>query len=58
MERDEKMIHQEFDLKRELAQQAGSQKSVKDEVKLTKNMTIPDMVKVMMPEIKKHFLQC
>lgn len=53
MERDEKMIHQEFDLKRELAQQAGSQKSVKDEVKLTKNMTIPDMVKVMMPEIKK-----
>ena len=53
MERDEKMIHQEFDLKQELAQQAGSQKSVKDEVKLTKNMTIPDMVKVMMPEIKK-----
>lgn len=53
MERDGKMIHQEFDLKRELAQQAGSQKSVKDEVKLTKNMTIPDMVKVMMPEIKK-----
>lgn len=48
------MTQQEFDLKQELAMQAGSQKSTKqDEVKLTKNMTIPDMVKAMMPEIKK-----
>lgn len=48
------MTQQEFDLKQELAMQAGSQKSMKqDEVKLTKNMTIPDMVKAMMPEIKK-----
>lgn len=48
------MTQQEFDLKQELAMQAGSQKPAKqDEIKLTKNMTIPDMVKAMMPEIKK-----
>lgn len=48
------MTQQEFDLKQELAMQAGGQKPAKqDEIKLTKNMTIPDMVKAMMPEIKK-----
>ena len=41
-------------MKEELAAQAQAQPVKKDEeVKLTKNMTIPDMVKVMMPEIKK-----
>lgn len=43
---------EQFDLKQELELQATTAVS-KDEVKLTKNMTIPDMVKVMMPEIKK-----
>ena len=43
-----------FDLKQELAQQAGELTSVlKEEVRLTRDMTIPDMVKAMMPEIKK-----
>lgn len=41
----------QIDLKQELAQQAGA--TPNKEVKLTKNMTIPDMVKAMMPEIKK-----
>ena len=41
----------QIDLKQELAQQAGA--TPNEEVKLTKNMTIPDMVKAMMPEIKK-----
>ena len=40
--------------KRELAVQAGAVAMRReDEVKITKNMSIPDMVKAMMPEIKK-----
>lgn len=43
-----------IDLKQELAEQASKVPAKKDEeVKLTKSMTIPDMVKAMMPEIKK-----
>ena len=42
-----------FDLKQELAQQAGETAPVQEEVRLTRDMTIPDMVKAMMPEIKK-----
>lgn len=41
-----------IDLKQELEKQATS-KGKAEEVKLTKNMSIPDMVKAMMPEIKK-----
>lgn len=41
---------QEFDLKQELAQQAETKK---EEVKIKKGMTMPDMVKAMLPEIKK-----
>lgn len=48
------MAAKQINLKEELAAQAQAQPVKKDEeVKLTKNMTIPDMVKVMMPEIKK-----
>ena len=48
------MAGKQINLKEELAAQAQVQPGKKeDEVKLTKNMTIPDMVKVMMPEIKK-----
>lgn len=48
------MAAKQISLKEELAAQAQAQPAKKDEeVKLTKNMTIPDMVKVMMPEIKK-----
>lgn len=43
---------EQLDLKQELAQQANMPND-KNEVKLTKDMTIPDMVKAMMPEIKK-----
>lgn len=43
---------EQMDLKQELAQQAKAPTG-KGEVKLTKEMTIPDMVKAMMPEIKK-----
>lgn len=42
----------QIDLKQELAAQANAPET-KDEVKLTKGMTIPDMVKAMMPEIKR-----
>lgn len=41
-----------LDLKQELAAQANTP-ATKDDVKLTKNMTIPDMVKAMMPEIRR-----
>lgn len=41
----------DVDIKQELASQAKSEK--KQEVKLTKSMTIPEMVKAMMPEIKR-----
>ena len=44
---------EQLDLKQELAAQANAQVSAKDDVKLTKNMTIPDMVKAMMPEIRR-----
>ena len=48
------MAGKQINLKEELAAQAQAQPVKKeDEIKLTKNMTIPDMVKVMMPEIKK-----
>lgn len=48
-----------FDLKQELAQQAGELASIpKEEVRLTRDMTIPDMVKAMMPEIKRHCRMC
>lgn len=43
---------EQLNLKQELAQQANMSND-KNEVKLTKDMTIPDMVKAMMPEIKK-----
>lgn len=43
---------EQIDLKQELAAQANSP-AVKEDVKLTKNMTIPDMVKAMMPEIRR-----
>lgn len=39
------------DVKKELAKQAG--KNDNTEIKLTKNMTIPDMVKALEPEIKR-----
>lgn len=42
---------EQIDLKQELARQARTQEEEK--TKLTKNMEIQDMVKVMMPEIKK-----
>lgn len=45
------MKQQEIDLKSELMAQA--QESEKKSVTLTKSMTIPDMVKAMLPEIKK-----
>ena len=38
----------QIDVKQELANQANDK-----DVKLTKSMTIPDMVKAMLPEIKK-----
>lgn len=43
---------EQMDLKQELEIQANAP-SKKNDVKLTSNMTIPDMVKAMMPEIKK-----
>lgn len=42
-----------MDLKQELMEQASFSVAKQEDVKLTKNMTIPDMVKAMMPEIKK-----
>lgn len=45
-------MERQIDLKQELAEQASAPAN-KGEVKLTSNMTIPDMVKAMMPEIKK-----
>lgn len=44
---------EQLDLKQELAAQANAKVSAKEDVKLTKNMTIPDMVKAMMPEIRR-----
>lgn len=44
---------EQIDLKQELVEQAKVSPIQKEEVKLTANMTIPDMVKAMMPEIKK-----
>ena len=44
---------EQVDLKQELVEQAKASSIQKEEVKLTANMTIPDMVKAMMPEIKK-----
>jgi len=43
---------EKIDLKEELEKQATSRAN-EEEVRLTKNMSIPDMVKAMMPEIKK-----
>ena len=43
---------EQMDLKAELAQQAKAE-SKETGVKLSKNMTIPDMVRVLEPEIKK-----
>lgn len=43
----------QIDLKQELAVQAKSASVQNGEMKLTRNMSIPDMVKAMMPEIKK-----
>ncbi len=42
----------QIDIKQELEMQANAE-VVEEKVKLTKNMTIQDMVKAMMPEIKK-----
>lgn len=48
------MATKKIDVKEALAVQAGaSSVSAGDSVKITKSMTIPDMVKAMMPEIKK-----
>lgn len=44
---------EQFNLKQELAEQANATPNKANEVKLTKNMSIQDMVKAMMPEIKK-----
>lgn len=44
---------EQFDLKQELMEQASALAAKQEEVKLTRDMTIPDMVKAMMPEIKK-----
>ena len=44
---------EQIDLKQQLLEQAKVSPIQKEEVKLTANMTIPDMVKAMMPEIKK-----
>lgn len=44
---------EQFDLKQELMEQASAPAAKQEEVKLTRDMTIPDMVKAMMPEIKK-----
>lgn len=41
-----------FDLKQELAEQANAPVSKEKEERLTKNMTLPDLVKAMMPKIK------
>ena len=43
---------EQIDLKQELAAQANAP-AVKEDVKLTKNMTLSDMVKAMMPEIRR-----
>lgn len=43
---------EQLDLKQELAAQANAP-ATKEEVKLKKNMAIPDMVKAMMPEIRR-----
>ena len=43
---------EQIDLKQELAAQANAS-ATKEEVKLKKNMAIPDMVKAMMPEIRR-----
>lgn len=43
---------EQIDLKQELAAQANAP-ATKEEVKLKKNMAIPDMVKAMMPEIRR-----
>lgn len=43
---------EQIDLKQELAAQANAP-AAKEDVKLTKNMSIPDMVKAMMPEIRR-----
>lgn len=40
-------------MKQELMEQASAPAAKQEEVKLTRDMTIPDMVKAMMPEIKK-----
>jgi len=44
---------EDFNLKQELAEQAGTPATKQNDVKLTKSMSIQDMVKAMMPEIKK-----
>lgn len=44
---------EQFDLKQELMEQAGAPAAKHEEVKLTRDMTIPDMVRAMMPEIKR-----
>lgn len=44
---------EDFNLKQELAEQAGTPATKQNDVKLTKNMSIQDMVKAMIPEIKK-----
>ena len=43
----------DIDIKQELAEQANAVAKKDDDVKITKDMSIPDMVKAMMPEIKK-----
>ena len=49
----------EIDLKQEIAAQAKKteqeQSEIQDNVKLTSNMSIPDIVKALGPELKKHY---
>ena len=50
---------EKVDLKQELVQQAADlQKPAEENVKLKRNMTIPDMVKALGPELKKSFALC
>ena len=46
-------MQSDFDLKQKLAEQANTVSTKQDQVKLTKNMAISEMIKAMRPEIEK-----
>ena len=49
---------EKVDLKQELSQQAANLQTPPEEnVKLKRNMSIPDMVKALTPELKRHYHQ-